>query len=40
VVSLAIGMALGFTGYFNHFDRHNPALIKGLRKSIGVCRGP
>lgn len=39
VVSVAIGMALGFTGYFNHFDRHNPALIKGLRKSIGVCRG-
>jgi hypothetical protein len=39
-VSVAIGAALGFTGYFNHFDRHNPTLIKTLRKKVGVCHGP
>jgi hypothetical protein len=39
-VSIFLGMALGFTGYFNHFQRHNPGLMQRLHKTIGVCRGP
>jgi len=42
-VALAVGTVvasglLGFTGYFEHFERHNPMLIHKLEKSLSVCR--
>jgi hypothetical protein len=40
LVTIAAGALLGFTGYFNHFSRHNPALLQKLQKYSHVCRGP
>ena len=36
-VTIAAGLLLGYGGYFNHFGRHNPALIRGLEKALSVC---
>jgi hypothetical protein len=32
------GVLLGFTGYFKHFERHNPALLHTLQDNLSVCR--
>jgi hypothetical protein len=46
VATLYVGLALatvvagglfGFTGYFEHFRRNNPALMRRLEKSLSVC---
>jgi hypothetical protein len=34
-----MGVLLGFTGYFDHFMRHNPDLYFALRDHLSVCRG-
>ena len=39
-VTIVAGLLLGFTGYFDHFSRHNPALIRGLEKTLSVCPAP
>jgi len=36
-VSLVIGVLFGFSGYFNHFQRHNPALLQSLQGHLDVC---
>jgi sterol desaturase/sphingolipid hydroxylase (fatty acid hydroxylase superfamily) len=36
--TIAAGALLGFTGYFNHFQRHNPELLKTLHR-VYVCKG-
>jgi hypothetical protein len=38
--SIAGGALLGFTGYFSHFQRHNPALLQTVQKHTRVCHGP
>jgi hypothetical protein len=35
--SVASGILLGFGGYFDHFDRHNPALMSQLRDALSIC---
>ena len=40
LLTVVAGALLGFTGYFNHFSRHNPALLQSLQKYSHVCRGP
>ena len=39
-VTLAAGLLLGFGGYFDHFGRHNPALIRSVEKALSVCPTP
>jgi hypothetical protein len=39
-VTIAAGLLLGFGGYFDHFGRHNPTLIRSLEKTLSVCPGP
>jgi hypothetical protein len=36
-VTLVSGVLLGFTGYFVHFARHNPALLHTLERALSVC---
>ena len=36
--TIVAGLLLGFTGYFKHFERHNPALLRTLEKNLSVCR--
>ena len=36
-VSLVVGVLFGFSGYFNHFQRHNPALLQSLQGHLNVC---
>jgi hypothetical protein len=36
--SIVIGVLLGFTGYFDHFMRHNPGLYYALRDTLSFCR--
>ena len=31
---LVLGVALGFTGYFDHLQRHNPKLMKAICSHI------
>jgi len=38
VVTIVIGVLLSFTGYFKHFERHNPALLHSLQAALSVCR--
>jgi hypothetical protein len=38
VSTIVAGVLLGFTGYFKHFERHNPALLRTLEKNLSVCR--
>jgi hypothetical protein len=38
--AIAAGMLMGFTGYFNHFERHNPQLLHAIQKSTRICHGP
>ena len=38
VSTIVAGLLLGFTGYFKHFERHNPALLHTLQKNLSVCR--
>jgi hypothetical protein len=38
VTTLVAGLLLGFTGYFKHFERHNPALLSALQQTLSVCR--
>jgi hypothetical protein len=38
VATIVAGLLLGFTGYFKHFERHNPALLHTLQKNLSVCR--
>jgi hypothetical protein len=35
--TIATGMLLGFTGYFNQFEHNNPALMKGLQAHLSLC---
>jgi len=37
--TIAAGALMGVTGYFAHFQTHNPALMKTLHR-IYVCKGP
>ena len=36
-VTLVIGVLFGFTGYFVHFARHNPALLHTLERALSLC---
>ena len=36
-LTLVIGVLFGFTGYFGHFARHNPALLHTLEHALSVC---
>jgi hypothetical protein len=38
VGTIVAGGLLGFTGYFEHFKRHNPMLIHELEQALSVCR--
>ena len=38
VVTIVAGVLLGFTGYFKHFDQHNPALMRALVAKLSFCR--
>ena len=40
MATVAGGALMGFTGYFSHFGRHNPALLQTLQKRLTVCHGP
>jgi hypothetical protein len=37
VATIAAGVLLGFTGYFEHFSKHNPALLRSLVHALSVC---
>jgi hypothetical protein len=37
--TVAAGVLLGFTGYFKHFERHNPKLLHVLQRHLDVCGG-
>ncbi|HMF44240.1 MAG TPA: hypothetical protein VKQ32_26390 [Polyangia bacterium] len=37
VATIVAGVLLGFTGYFKHFDRHNPLLMHALQAHLGLC---
>ena len=39
-VTVVAGLLLGFGGYFDHFGRHNPALIRSVEKALSVCPTP
>jgi hypothetical protein len=38
VVTIIVGVLLGFGGYFDHYGRHNPALKQSLERTFTVCR--
>ena len=38
VATIVAGVLLGFTGYFKHFQQHNPELYYALRDNLSVCR--
>ena len=35
--TVVAGVLLGFGGYFDHFGRHNPALLHTLERGLSVC---
>lgn len=35
--TIVAGVLLGFGGYFNHFEHHNPALFHALQSALSVC---
>jgi hypothetical protein len=37
-VTVARGFALGFTGYYNNFEAHNPELSARLERAVSLCR--
>jgi len=37
LASAAVGLALGFQGYYGHFQQHNPALLEKLEKRYSLC---
>jgi hypothetical protein len=37
VSTIVAGVLLGFTGYFRHFEQHNPDLYDLLRDTLSVC---
>jgi hypothetical protein len=40
VTTIAASVLLGFTGYFEHFKRHNPLLLHRIESRFSVCRRP
>jgi hypothetical protein len=38
--TIIAGVLLGVGGYFNHFGRHNPALLHALERTLSVCGAP
>jgi len=38
VATIVAGLLLGFTGYFKHFEQHNPALTRALIAKLSFCR--
>src|SRR5262245_46794165 len=38
VATIVAGVLLGFTGYFKHFEQHNPALTRALVAKLSLCR--
>jgi hypothetical protein len=40
IASIVAGVLLGFGGYFDHFARHNPALLARLQHALNLCRRP
>jgi len=38
VATIVAGLLLGFTGYFKHFEQHNPALTRALVAKLSFCR--
>ena len=40
IASIVAGVLLGFVGYFDHFARHNPALLARLQHALDLCRRP
>ena len=38
VSTIVAGVLLGFTGYFDHFKRHNPDLYYALSDGLSLCR--
>jgi hypothetical protein len=38
VSTIVAGVLLGFSGYFGHFEQHNPNLYYALRDSLNFCR--
>jgi hypothetical protein len=38
IASIVAGVLLGFVGYFDHFARHNPALLTRLKQALDLCR--
>jgi hypothetical protein len=39
VSTIVAGVLLGFSGYFKHFEHHNPTLWRALRATLSVCGG-
>jgi hypothetical protein len=39
-VTIVAGVLLGFTSYFDHFSRHNPALMARLTQRLSLCGKP
>jgi hypothetical protein len=38
VTTIVAGVLLGFTGYFKHFEQHNPPLTRALIAKLSFCR--
>ena len=36
-VAMVVGVLFGFSGYFHHFQRHNPALLQSLQQHLDLC---
>ena len=37
VLSVCFGVALGFSGYYQHFERHNPGFVEFLRGRVSIA---
>jgi fucose permease len=37
LATVAVGVALGFAGQYQHFREHNPALLDRLEKRLSFC---
>ena len=38
LATIVAGVLLGFTGYFKHFEEHNPTLMRALVAKLSFCR--
>lgn len=38
VATILAGFLLGFSGYFKHFEQHNPPLTRALVSKLSFCR--